>query len=64
MFMEYCNEGTIWSIAQQGLDEHMVRHYTRDIVKAVYFLHESGVVHRDIKGGCFFSLFHVLVIPF
>ncbi len=52
MFMELCTEGTVWSIAQQGLPEHMIRHYTRDIVRAVYFLHESGIVHRDIKGRC------------
>jgi len=48
--MEYCNEGTLWSIAQQGLTEQMIRHYTRDLLKAVFALHDRGIVHRDIKG--------------
>ena len=50
MFMEYCNEGTLWNIAQQGLTEEMTRHYTKDILIAVDTLHTSGIVHRDIKG--------------
>ena len=50
MFMEYCNEGTLWSIAQQGLTEQMIRHYTKDLLKAVFVLHDRGIVHRDIKG--------------
>ena len=48
--MEYCNEGTLWTIAQQGLTEQMVMHYTRDILLAVDKMHTSGIVHRDIKG--------------
>ena len=51
MFMEYCNEGTLWSIAQQGLTEQMIRHYTKNLLKAVFVLHDRGIVHRDIKGG-------------
>ena len=50
MFMEYCNEGTLWTIAQQGLTEQMIRHYTRDILKAVDSMHTCNMVHRDIKG--------------
>ena len=50
MFMEYCNEGTLWTIAQQGLTEQMTRHYTRDILRGVDMMHNSGIVHRDIKG--------------
>ena len=51
MFMEYCNEGTLWSIAQQGLTEQMIRHYTKDLLKAMFVLHDRGIVYRDIKGG-------------
>lgn len=50
MFMEYCGDGTLWTIAQQGLTEVMIRHYTRDILKAVDTMHTHGMVHRDIKG--------------
>ena len=62
MFMEYCNEGTLWSIAQQGLTENMTRHYTKDIVKAVMFLHENGIVHRDIKGVCARVGYYILCV--
>lgn len=48
--MEYCNQGTLWGAAKQGLPEKMIRLYTRDLLKAVYALHERGIVHRDIKG--------------
>ena len=54
MFMEYCNEGTLWAAAQQGLPESMIRRYTRDLLRAVYKLHEMGIVHRDIKGANIF----------
>ena len=50
LFMEYCHEGTLWSIAQQGLPEHMIRRYTRDLLRAVDLLHSKGIIHRDIKG--------------
>ena len=48
--MEYCSEGTLWTAAQQGLTDYMIRHYTCEILKAVDALHDRGVVHRDIKG--------------
>ena len=50
IFMEYCSEGTLWTAAQQGLTDYMIRHYTCEILKAVDALHDRGVVHRDIKG--------------
>ena len=48
--MEYCGGGTLQEIAAQGLREEMVRHYTRDLLKAVEKLHSQNIVHRDIKG--------------
>ena len=57
IFMEYCSEGTLWTAAQQGgLTDYMIRHYTREILKAVDALHDRGVVHRDIKGKTIWSL--------
>lgn len=53
MFMEYCDEGTLESLAastETGLPEEIVRKYTRQLLGAVHVLHERGTVHRDIKG--------------
>ncbi|XP_022089854.1 mitogen-activated protein kinase kinase kinase 4-like [Acanthaster planci] len=51
IFMEYCDEGTIAEVAKAGLPEQMVRCYTQEITVAISFLHEHGIVHRDIKGA-------------
>jgi serine/threonine protein kinase len=32
------------------LDEHLIRSYTRSLVKAIHYLHCRGIVHCDIKG--------------
>jgi len=48
--MEYCADGTIAEVAKLGLPEALIRVYTYQTTKAINFLHQSGVVHRDIKG--------------
>ena len=50
IFMEYCEDGTIAEISKIGLPEEIIRVYTLQIVKAVKFVHDNGIVHRDIKG--------------
>ncbi|OMO64832.1 hypothetical protein COLO4_31805 [Corchorus olitorius] len=53
LFMEYAPRGTIMDAIQKqqgGLDETMVRSYTRTILLGLQFLHSSGIVHCDIKG--------------
>eukprot|EP00111_Clytia_hemisphaerica_P003243 TCONS_00009253-protein len=54
IFMEYCADGTIAEVAKVGLPESLIRVYTYQIIKAINFLHQSGVVHRDIKGANIF----------
>lgn len=64
MFMEYCDEGTLESLAtttETGLPEEIVRKYTRQLLEAVHILHERGIVHRDIKGESYFL--KSLIIP-
>ena len=50
LFMEYCNEGTLWEKVHCGLSEYQIRRYSKEILHAIYALHEQGIVHRDIKG--------------
>lgn len=57
MFMEYCDEGTLESLAlstETGLSEELVRKYVRQLLEAVHALHEKSIVHRDIKGANIF----------
>lgn len=50
IFMENCVDGTIAEVAKVGLPESMIRVYTYQITKAINFLHQNGIIHRDIKG--------------
>lgn len=54
IFMENCGDGTIAEVAKLGLPESIVRVYTYQIVKAINFLHQNGIIHRDIKGANIF----------
>ena len=49
--MEFCGGGSLKDFAALGLREEMIRHYTRDLLKAVEKLHSQNIVHRNIKGG-------------
>lgn len=50
--MEYCDEGTLEEVSRLGLQEHVIRLYSKQITTAINVLHEHGIVHRDIKGQC------------
>jgi mitogen-activated protein kinase kinase kinase 4 len=50
IFMEYCGDGTISDVSRLGLPEAMIRKYADQLLIAVEFLHDRGIVHRDIKG--------------
>ncbi|XP_062375267.1 mitogen-activated protein kinase kinase kinase 4 isoform X3 [Sardina pilchardus] len=54
IFMEYCDEGTLEEVSRLGLQEHVIRLYSKQIVTATNVLHEHGIVHRDIKGANIF----------
>lgn len=51
IFMEYCDEGTLEEVSRLGLQEHVIRLYSKQITTAINVLHEHGIVHRDIKGN-------------
>ncbi len=59
IFMEYCDEGTLEEVSRLGLQEHVIRLYSKQITTAINVLHEHGIVHRDIKGQC-----HTLCLVF
>lgn len=48
--MEYCDEGTLEEVSRLGLQEHVIRLYSKQTTTAINVLHEHGIVHRDIKG--------------
>ncbi|CAF4959068.1 unnamed protein product, partial [Rotaria sp. Silwood1] len=52
IFMEYLPNGTIENLltAFGPFHNDVLKKYTRQIVEGVAYLHENGVVHRDIKG--------------
>ncbi|KAF4135994.1 Protein kinase domain [Phytophthora infestans] len=53
IFMEYVPGGSIASMLKQfdAFSEDLIRIFTRQIVQGVAYLHEMGIIHRDIKGA-------------
>jgi len=53
IFLEYVPGGSISDILAkfQGLNESIVRAYTRQLLLGLEYLHLKGVAHRDIKGA-------------
>ncbi|KAH9309983.1 hypothetical protein KI387_037894 [Taxus chinensis] len=53
LLMEYISGGSVADVVQRfggGLEESVIRNYTRSIVKGIEYLHSQGIVHCDIKG--------------
>ncbi|KAI5093772.1 NUAK family SNF1-like kinase 2 [Silurus meridionalis] len=48
--MEYASKGDLFDyISEKRLSEREARHIFRQIVSAVHYCHQNGVVHRDLK---------------
>ncbi|KAJ3050055.1 hypothetical protein HK097_008947 [Rhizophlyctis rosea] len=51
--MEYCENGSLTSIYKKfgTFPEHLVAVYVGQVLDGLLYLHEQGVIHRDIKGA-------------
>ena len=51
IFMEYCSGGSLANLLEHGRieDETVVQVYALQMLEGLAYLHESGIVHRDIK---------------
>lgn len=51
IFIELCEGGDLNDIVMEnnGLSEDIARHYFRQLMSALTYIHELGVAHRDIK---------------
>lgn len=52
ILMEYCSSGSIAQLVRRkALTEAITKGYTSQVLKGLHFLHQNGVIHRDIKGS-------------
>jgi mitogen-activated protein kinase kinase kinase len=51
IFMEYCSGGSLANLLEHGRieDEQVIMVYALQLLEGLAYLHESGIVHRDIK---------------
>lgn len=51
IFMEYCSGGSLAGLLEHGRieDETVILVYALQMLEGLAYLHESGIVHRDIK---------------
>lgn len=51
IFMEYCSGGSLAGLLEHGRieDETVIMVYALQMLEGLAYLHESGIVHRDIK---------------
>lgn len=51
--LEFCENGSLHSVCKDfgKFPENLVALYTSQMLKGLLFLHEQGVIHRDIKGA-------------
>ncbi|KAL1968784.1 hypothetical protein VTN77DRAFT_1145 [Rasamsonia byssochlamydoides] len=53
IILEYCENGSLHSIAKNfgRFPENLVALYMSQVLNGLLYLHEQGVIHRDIKGA-------------
>lgn len=52
VFMDYISGGTINDLSNKfKLNESVIREYSKQILNGIVYLHENGIIHRDIKGS-------------
>jgi len=51
IFMEFCSGGSLAGLLEHGRieDEQVIMVYSLQLLEGLAYLHESGIVHRDIK---------------
>ncbi|ORY83111.1 hypothetical protein BCR37DRAFT_392469 [Protomyces lactucae-debilis] len=53
IILEYCENGSLQSICRTfgNFPEHLLAVYTDQVLNGLIYLHDQGVIHRDIKGA-------------
>ena len=62
IFMEFCSGGSLAGLLEHGRieDEQVIMVYALQLLEGLAYLHESGIVHRDIKPESKLNLFPFL----
>ncbi|KAK9329128.1 kinase-like domain-containing protein [Lipomyces starkeyi] len=53
IILEYCENGSLTFISKDfgTISEHLVAIYIAQVLQGLVYLHDQGVIHRDIKGA-------------
>lgn len=53
IILEYCSHGSLKNLISRGngLDEKRAKIYVRQTLNGLHYLHQQGVIHRDIKAA-------------